>query len=481
MIERLRTRLTPDFGGILSGSYRRPMAVISCGICVHGFNELAIAPVIPRAVADLGAEVFLPWAYAIFFAAVIAGGVTSSGLRAQLGGRRAAIFAALLYVVGIMLNVTATSGEQILLGRALQGLADGWIVALCYSLIPEIFGQALVARVMAFEAVIWAFAAMLGPALGGTAVDLFNWRIGFAVSLPVVLAFLITGALYVPNTRGLASERMRAAHMVTVLCCVAAILVLLIPSAAPDLPGSALALPVGGLMLLLILRHDSGREFAFFPRQVFRLKGTVGLGGWVLLLATAGQSISTVFLAYTLHAEFDISARYIGMIILFLPLAWTLSAIPAGQIRDARVLRVLLRTGPVCQMLGGLSIMYGLSHHRLELVMLGQFIIGIGLGAIWGPVSDAVISAAEEATRSRVGSLLPPVTTAGYVLGSGFGGWLATHFGLFETAAVPPREAIVALWGTMVGFAVLTFFVVRGVQPGVAEPEWAQACKCTAP
>ena len=268
---------------------------------------------------------------------------------------------------------------------------------------------------------------------------------------------------------------MRLSHLVTLVACVLAILVLLIPSALPSLPYSALAIPIGGLIFLMVLRHDSYRLEPLFPRQVFRLDGTVGLGGWVLLLVTAGQSISTVFMAYMVQRVFDLSAQLTGIIVVTLPLAWVLSAIPMGQVNSTRVLRGLIRTGPAYQIIGAIGIIYGFSNGILSMVIAGQIVIGLGLGTIWGPINNAVFAAAEEDDRGRIASLLPPITSIGYVLGSGIGGWLAHSYGLFGGGDVisgigTPRQAIAALWGMMVVFAVLALICAQRVQPAGDEP-----------
>ncbi len=78
---------------------------------------------------------------------------------------------------------------MLMAGRALQGLSDGWIVALCYTLIADLFPSRLVPRIFAAEAVVWALAAVLGPFAGGLVVEGLGWRSALTVSLPVIALF----------------------------------------------------------------------------------------------------------------------------------------------------------------------------------------------------------------------------------------------------------------------------------------------------
>ena len=123
---------------MLSPGQRGAVLLISSGVGMHAFNDLAIAASIPVAYAALDSLPFLPLAYALFFLGVVLGGLLSAELRARLGARRTAVTGALLFSTGVALTALAWTGWVFALGRALQGLSDGIIVALCYGLIPDL-------------------------------------------------------------------------------------------------------------------------------------------------------------------------------------------------------------------------------------------------------------------------------------------------------------------------------------------------------
>lgn len=467
-------RFRPDFGGILRPPHLKFSLLLASEIALHGFNELSVAPLLPRALNELRALQFLPWSYALFFAAVIAGGVTASGLRARMGARMAILVAASLYLLSILLCVSAQSGTAILIGRALQGLADGWIAALGYGLIPDMFGTSRVSRVVAFSTVIWAGSSMLGPTLSGVVVDLRGWRAGFLLSVPIVVTMMGAALLYAPRTRGAASELMQKRQLGILSCALVSMLMVMVPSALPDAPLGFLWPLFGMLCLVMVLRADAKAANPLIPHQLFRLTNTVGIGSWVLLLITAGQSISTVFLAFVIGTIFELPARSIGLVLIVLPLCWVISGFPTGQIRSVRLLRGMLRLGPRWQAIGAGCVIVGLTSEHLALVVVGQTIIGLGLGTIWGPLNHAIVVSADEHTRPRIASLIPSITTAGYIFGSGMGSLIAGHFRLFEQvsmAGAPSHATIIALWGMVLVFSLAAAFLIVRVQPeGEAAP-----------
>src|SRR5690606_25704055 len=109
------------------------------------------------------------------------------------------IGAALVFVLGSALAGAAGSMPELLFGRALQGLGEGIVAAICYALIPELFPSLLVPKVFGAEAVVWALAAFLGPVLSGFLTEAISWRAAFLVNLPFGAIFITLVLLVVPR------------------------------------------------------------------------------------------------------------------------------------------------------------------------------------------------------------------------------------------------------------------------------------------
>ncbi|MFD1745395.1 MFS transporter [Rhizobium helianthi] len=398
---------------LLRAPYGLRLMAISAGIGLHAFNEVAIAPVLPIALDSLGGIALLPFVYAAFFAMVIVGGLSASPLRRRFGTRLALSAAGVIYLLGMAIQFSAVSAPALLLGRVAQGLADGWIVALSYTLIADLFPPLLVARIFAVEAILWAAAAVLGPFAGGLTVQYLGWRIALVVSVPVVILFFA-----------------------------------ILPFALP--------------------KHDkpqmAGTRHLLIPPRLFTLNSTVGRGSWLLFLMMCAQSVSTVFLAYTLHHRLGLEPVKVGLVLVTLALSWSLGAIPIANIDHLPTRQRIMRIGPLLQICGAGLVSTGLYSSHLWLVLLGQVLNGLGFSMAFASASQAIIEDAEPEHRMTTSALLPSLETSGFVVGSSVIGGLASMLGAqSHLAGTSPTPVIFYLWGTSAFISLLAFLAARGV------------------
>ncbi|WP_109464378.1 MFS transporter [Albibacillus kandeliae] len=448
---------------LLAPQYRGATLTVSAGIAMHAFNDLSIAASIPIAYEDLGRLWLMPWAYALFYIGVIAGGLISARLRGRFGARTTALAGASCFLFGVLLCCLAPTAEVFAFGRALQGISDGVIVALCYGLIPTLFPKGLVSRVFSAEATVWAIAAVLGPLAGGYATEHLGWRAAMLVCLPLALVFLATVPRSLPRERGHVGPGATASLAPAALCLLGAVF-LAGPSALPDRPLAALGLPLGLALVTWALVSDSRRADRFFPPNAFG-RGTVGRGTWVLLLMPVAQSVSSVFLAAAIGHTWSLSPVWIGWIVVAMALSWSFSAMWVGGLSATLRWRVL-RFGPLAQVLGALLIAYGLTQGFLPVVVLGHSLSGLAFGMVWGPCNQAIMEATSQEEAARTSSFMPTVHTAGYAVGAGLGGWVAGVSGLFPALRAGDASGpIWTLWGAAALVALLALCATLGLRP----------------
>lgn len=398
---------------ILGAPYGLRLLAISAGIGLHAFNEVAIAPVLPIALEALGGIALLPFVYAAFFAFVIVGGLSASPLRRRFGARLALSGAGVIYLFGILIQFSSINAPMLLAGRVAQGLADGWIVALSYSLIADLFPPKLVPRIFAVEAVLWAAAAVLGPFAGGLTVQYVGWQAALAVSVPVVALFFLVMPFALPKEKR--AEKPETPHRI-------------------------------------------------IPPRLFTLSSTVGCGSWVLFLMMCAQSVSTVFLAYTLHHRLGLVPVKVGLVLITLSLSWSVAAIPIGSVDNLAMRQRIMRIGPLLQICGAALVSAGLYNLFLPLVLVGQVFNGVGFAMSFASASHAVIEDADPEHRRTTSALLPSLETSGFVVGSSIIGGLASLMGAQSLlSAQTPTSAIFYLWGTSACLSALAFFAAKGV------------------
>ena len=76
---------------------------------------------------------------------------------------------------------------MLLLGRALQGVGGGALVALAYLAVARGFPDALRPRLLALLSSAWLIPALVGPAIAGQVAEHASWRVVFLGLLPLLL------------------------------------------------------------------------------------------------------------------------------------------------------------------------------------------------------------------------------------------------------------------------------------------------------
>ena len=159
------------WGELFTQRYWAATVTLCLGVALFAFNAFLVSTALPTAVREIGGVAVIAWATSIYLALSIVGGAAAARLKARYGARAALIASAVLFLGGTLLAATASSMTEILIGRALQGIGEGIISALCYTLIPELFPGRLIAKVFGAEAVVWATAAFGGPLLAGLVTE----------------------------------------------------------------------------------------------------------------------------------------------------------------------------------------------------------------------------------------------------------------------------------------------------------------------
>ncbi|NTA36420.1 MFS transporter [Agrobacterium salinitolerans] len=450
------------WGELLSGANLSLLTVISSGIGLHAFNQFAVVTALPVAVNEIGGAAFYSWAYSLYFVGSVAGGVTAVLFRERFGARAVLLLCCLIFSFGSVLSAIAGDFLWVVIGRALQGLADGLIVAVCYSLIPAGFRSGLLPKVFAIEAAIWAVASFIGPLTGGFATEHISWRATFLLSAPLILLLLAYTAIAVSAERPVAATRR---PLVPLVLCLVGALAFSAPSAFEDASLRALSLLAGAALLWASLRAGIRPSIGLFPKNSFRLKTVLGSGFWVLFLMSYAHALGSVYLAYVAINLWRHEPTFAGFIVVTMPLAWSFVAMLIGSLRSARLREICLHYGPY-QMVPGCALLgLGLATGNWGEMLVGQILIGSAFGMSWAGISQAAMEAAPEEERKMTGALLPTVATLGAAAGAGASGTVAAAtdlVGQIERADV--TMPMVYLYGLGVIVSVLAIMTASGLR-----------------
>jgi EmrB/QacA subfamily drug resistance transporter len=113
------------------------------------------------------------------------------GKLSDIYGRRGLMLAAIgIFIAGSLACALAPSMTALILGRALQGLGGGGLMALAQTIIADIVSPRERGRYQGYIGAVFATSSVGGPVLGGFLTEHLDWSLIFWINLPLGLAAL---------------------------------------------------------------------------------------------------------------------------------------------------------------------------------------------------------------------------------------------------------------------------------------------------
>jgi EmrB/QacA subfamily drug resistance transporter len=165
-------------------------------------DQTIVATALPAVVADVGGRAGMGWIFAGYTLAMTAA-MPIYGRLGDLQGRRRLFLGCLIgFVAASALCGVATSMSQLVLLRALQGLAGGGVLVLSQAVVADAVGARDRGRFMAPVGLVYAASSVLGPLVGGSLTETVGWRWIFWVNVPLGAVAIALAVRYVPQPTG---------------------------------------------------------------------------------------------------------------------------------------------------------------------------------------------------------------------------------------------------------------------------------------
>src|SRR6202451_4118871 len=131
----------------------------------------------------------------------------SGWLSAHLGRRNYFLLSIAAFTVASALCGMATSLEQIILFRVLQGLAGGGLQPSSQGVLLDAFPPEKQGAAQTVFGMAALLAPVVGPTLGGYLTDYYSWRYIFFINVPVGLLALVACYIVLDDPPNLKAER----------------------------------------------------------------------------------------------------------------------------------------------------------------------------------------------------------------------------------------------------------------------------------
>ena len=423
--------------------------ILCLGVWLHAADSFLAATAIPVAVRDIGGVAFINWTLALYALGAIVSGAGVGALARRFGMQAVLIAAGALYGIGCVASALAPDMGAMLIGRLVQGIGGGIMVALSYVATQRLFPEHLWTRLMAIVSAIWGASALCGPLIGGAFAAAGLWRGAFwafggqaGVLILVSLVFL----------RGLPADgRARGGWPWKPLLVLTVATVLIAAAGAIDsLAASAGCVVLGGLLLYAAARVDAQGPDRLMPLEVLHPRHPVGAGLLMVLALAAGSTVFTNYGPLLLGLLFGVGPLGAGYIIAAESIIWTLATLATAG-ASPRWEVALIRTGTAAILAGGVGLMLFVSSGPVLAIIASVLLQGGGFGMCWPFVVRRIVAFAPGGERDLAASATSSMQRIGYALGASASGIAANAAGLAHGPSLAAAHAA--------GFWVFAAFV----------------------
>ncbi|KAI8969890.1 iron permease [Trametes punicea] len=166
-------------------------AVVVCNF-LSAMDVTAVSTALPTITGDLKGGSLFVWvgaAYGLAAAAIL----PTTGRLADILGRRPIMMTCVgFFFVGSALAGAAKSMRMLIAARTVQGIGGGGIINMASIIISDLVPLAERGAYQGLLVLTWAFAAAIGPVIGGSLAEKATWRWLFYLNLPLAgIAFTL--------------------------------------------------------------------------------------------------------------------------------------------------------------------------------------------------------------------------------------------------------------------------------------------------
>lgn len=428
------------WGALLAGANGVRSVALAGGVALHAINVYIATTMLPSVVRDIGGLDLYAWSTTIFVVASILGSALSTRLLQRAGPRAAYVIASAVFIIGSIGCALAPSMPIMLVGRFIQGMGGGFLIALAYAMIRLVFDETLWPRAMALVSGMWGVATLVGPAIGGIFAQLGVWRAAFWTLVPIAILFSVLTFAVLPARQAgpPQSARLPVAQLALLTCIVLAISA---GSVSPVLLWNVAGIAVAcGLAALLVLTERRARQ-KLLPTGAFRPGSTLAAiyltMGLLAIVVTSGEVFAPLFLQI-LHLQSPLAAGYLTAL---MAAGWTTGSIISSGAAGRGIGRAIV-AGPILQLSATAALFVlmpqvsGGGWFSLVPICIALFVVGLGVGTAWPHLLTRVLKVAPADEQDLAGGSITTIQLLAVAIGAALAGMVANAGGLIDPGGV---------------------------------------------
>jgi EmrB/QacA subfamily drug resistance transporter len=416
------------------------------GMFLAALEATAVATAMPTAVAELGGVARYSWVFSAYLLTSTTT-VPLFGKLADLYGRlRIYLICVVIFLIGSALCGAATTFDQLVLFRALQGIGAGGVAPVSITLVGDIYTLEERGRMQGVFSAVWAAASLVGPILGGIVTDTISWRWVFYFTIPfgIVSGVMLQLFLREPLVR----REHKLDMLGTLLLTVSITLLLLAILEGSDVWGLTDARTTGLFLLALIglaafIVQERHAAEPMLPLDLFYNRVISVASAASLLIGCLLFSIAA-YVPMFAQGVLGGSASDAGAALIPMMLGWPLASGLSGRLMLHYGYRPLIRFGGVMGVVGLAVLAFGPASTLNTGIAMAT--IGLGMGFLATPYLVSVQNAVPWNRRGVVTSSSHFFRTIGgaimvAVLGAVLNAQLRDRLGSHATATLALQPA----------------------------------------
>jgi len=420
------------------------VAGLMLGLLLAALDQTIVGTAMPRIVSELQGFEHYAWvttAYLLTSTAV----VPISGKLSDMYGRKFFLLgSSAMFVLASALCGLSQDMTQLIVFRALQGIAGGVLTSTVFTVISQIFPPAERGRIQGVFSGIFGLASIVGPLLGGYLTDNLSWRWVFYVNLPIGLIALTVLWFSFPNIRPVVRER--RIDFLGAATLVGGVVPLLLalswggndyPWASPVILGLFV---VAAIMIVGFGVVESRAAEPIIPLSLFR-NSIVSVSVLALMLMAIGMFGTILFIPLFIQGVIGTNATQSGTVMMPMMIVMITASILGGQIISRTGHYKMIGVFGMATMSVGLFLLSGMGPDTDYLtVVRNMIVVGLGLGPTMPVFTLAAQNAVKMSQLGVVTSLTQFSRSIGSTLGVAiFGSLLSNRFAPAVQAALPPE------------------------------------------
>jgi len=194
------------------------LAALMLTLLLEALDQTVVSTALPRIIGALQGFDRYTWAVTSYTLASTTMIPIVGKLSDQFGRKWFLITGTVIFLLGSVLAGASQTMNQFIAFRALQGLGAGIGIGLVFTVVGDIFPPAERPKWQGIFGVVYGFASVVGPTLGGwltdhgpllgtLVTDVTRWRWIFYINLPVGVIALVGLLLFLPTNVSLRSTR----------------------------------------------------------------------------------------------------------------------------------------------------------------------------------------------------------------------------------------------------------------------------------